>query len=208
MSEATELDQACPNAEVQARCQQNINEEPSPKEGTHWIDQILKLFHKGLPPILCRNDVVLVGCRLCLSAFWLSSTTLRFLSVDEYLGATSRAGSRIQQTIKSVVQLNRSLFAARNRVGAWMLKPNVEGNLACYFSIKLKHQYVIFGAAMCTQCDNHQQSIPQIWHDAAFLNLQPLPHLALAFLHDPKPLRTMLLRKRKTFFPPMKPLSA
>jgi len=27
---------------------------------------------------------------------------LRFLSVDEYLGATSRAGSRIQQTTKSV----------------------------------------------------------------------------------------------------------
>src|SRR6516162_7738106 len=73
MSEATELDQACPDAEVQARCQQNIDEEASPKEGTHWIDQILKLFHKRLPPILCRSDVVLVGCRLCLSAFWLSS---------------------------------------------------------------------------------------------------------------------------------------
>src|SRR6516225_970332 len=80
------------DTEVQAGCQQNVDEEPSPKEGTHWIDQILKLFHKGLPPILCRSDVVLVGCRLCPSAFWLSSTTLRFLSVDEYLGATSRAG--------------------------------------------------------------------------------------------------------------------
>jgi carbonic anhydrase len=31
----------------------------------------------------------------------------------------------------------------------------VEGNLACYFSIKPKHQYVIFGAAMRTQCDNY-----------------------------------------------------
>jgi hypothetical protein len=39
---------------------QNVDEEPSPKEGTHWIDEILKLFHKGLPPVLCRSDVVLV----------------------------------------------------------------------------------------------------------------------------------------------------
>src|SRR6516225_7684351 len=102
MSEATELDQARPNAEVQARCQQNIDEEPSPKEGTHWIDHILKLFHKVLPPILCRSGVVLVGCRLCLSAFWLSSTALRFLSADGYLGANSEQTSKIQQTIKAL----------------------------------------------------------------------------------------------------------
>jgi len=57
------------DTEVQAGCQQNVDEEPSPKEGTHWIDQILKLFHKSLPPILCRSDVVLVVSRLRLSAF-------------------------------------------------------------------------------------------------------------------------------------------
>jgi hypothetical protein len=50
LSEAAELDQACPDAEVQACCQQNVDEEPSPKEGTHWIDEILKLFHKGTVP--------------------------------------------------------------------------------------------------------------------------------------------------------------
>ena len=47
--EAPELDQARPDAELQAGCLQNAPKEPSPKEGTHWIDEILKLFHKGLP---------------------------------------------------------------------------------------------------------------------------------------------------------------
>jgi hypothetical protein len=57
MSEAPELDQARPDAEVQAGCQQNVHKDPSPKEGTHWIDEILKLFRKG-SPLLCRSDVV------------------------------------------------------------------------------------------------------------------------------------------------------
>jgi hypothetical protein len=39
MSEAAELDQACSDAEVQACCQQYVDEEPSSKEGTHWIDE-------------------------------------------------------------------------------------------------------------------------------------------------------------------------
>jgi hypothetical protein len=42
MSEAPELDQGRPDAEIQAGCQQNVHKEPSPKEGTHWIDEILK----------------------------------------------------------------------------------------------------------------------------------------------------------------------
>jgi len=50
MAEAAELDQACPDAEVQPGCQQDVNEEPSPKKRTHWIDEILKLFHKSLFP--------------------------------------------------------------------------------------------------------------------------------------------------------------
>ena len=50
MAEAVELDQACPDAEVQPGCQQDVNEEPSPKKRTHWIDEILKLFHKSLFP--------------------------------------------------------------------------------------------------------------------------------------------------------------
>src|SRR6516165_4990754 len=46
------------DTEVQAGCQQNVDEEPSPKEGTHWIDQILKLFHKSLP--LFFNDTATI----------------------------------------------------------------------------------------------------------------------------------------------------
>ena len=37
MAEAAELDQACPDAEVQPGCQQDVNEEPSPKKRTHWL---------------------------------------------------------------------------------------------------------------------------------------------------------------------------
>ena len=60
MSEAAELAKACPEGEVPPCCQQDVDEEPSPKEGTHWIDHILKLFHKGFLPVLYRSDGVLV----------------------------------------------------------------------------------------------------------------------------------------------------
>jgi hypothetical protein len=76
------------------RCHQNVDEDLSPKEGTDWIDEILTLFHKGLPPILCRSDVILVDADYARVLVWLSSTAMQYRRMLNQAGSYLWAGGR------------------------------------------------------------------------------------------------------------------